>query len=77
MRFLYVGIDPVDFGSESFRQDVLNKFSGVRQLGNEVDYICRDESEIVSVAGSVETRTSYAGSRSPEREFFPVCACVS
>lgn len=70
MRFLYVGIDPVDFGSESFRQDVLNKFSGVRQLGNEVDYICRDESEIVSVAGSVETRTSYAGSRSPEREFF-------
>lgn len=70
MKFLYIGIDPVNFSPEAFRLDVLDKFNGVRQLGNEVDYICRDESRILSIIGGKETHFPISGDHTPEWEFF-------
>jgi glycosyltransferase involved in cell wall biosynthesis len=54
MKFLYIGIDPMDFRPEFFKLHVIDKFDGVRQLGNEVDYICRDESKIFTLIGGKE-----------------------
>lgn len=41
----------MDFRPDYFQLHVVDKFDGVRQLGNEVDYICRDEGKIFELIG--------------------------
>ncbi len=69
MKFLYLGVDPVDFSSELFRRDIFGKFGGVRQLGHEVDYICRDEGGVLCSADGSETRFSFSGTRNRTGDF--------
>ncbi len=69
MRFLYIGLDPVDSGSELFRQDVVCKVGGVRQLGHEADYICRDRRNIISCIGGEDRHFEYAGGRYAIHDF--------
>lgn len=70
MKFLYVGLDPVDFDSVSFRQDVLLKFGGVKQLGNDVDYICHDQRNIFSCVRGETKRTEFTESPHFLQEFY-------
>lgn len=69
MRFLYVGLEPVTFDSEMYRQSVLLKFSGVRQLGNLVDYICYDQQKILSCVNGEISETSLTEKPSKEKQF--------
>lgn len=69
MRFLYVGIDPVDFSSELFRQDVVYKVGGVRQMGNQADYICRDGASIVSCIGNEKRQVGFLNEKNSTHNF--------
>ena len=69
MRFLYVGIDPVDFSSELFQQNVVYKVGGVRQMGNQADYICRDGISIVSCVGNEKKQVGFLDEKDSVRNF--------
>lgn len=69
MRFLYVGIDPVDFSSELFRQNVVYKVGGVRQMGNQADYICRDGASIVSCVGNKKRQVGFLNEKDSVHNF--------
>jgi glycosyltransferase involved in cell wall biosynthesis len=70
MKFLYIGIDPVNFRPEHFKMNVMDKFDGVRQLGNEVDYICRDEGKIFELIGGQEIFIPLIQIDNCDKEYF-------
>lgn len=70
MKFLYIGIDPVNFRPEHFKLNIVNKFDGVRQLGNEVDYICRDEGKIFEMIDGKKIFIPFVQTDSCDKEYF-------
>jgi hypothetical protein len=70
MKFLYIGIDPMDFRPDYFQLHVVDKFDGVRQLGNEVDYICRDEGKIFELIGGKKIFIPLIQAGDCDKEYF-------
>lgn len=67
MRFLYFGLDPIDFRSTLYRETIRGMLFGVRQLGNEAGSICYDHEKLLYSSES-ESRTFPLPESAEKRE---------